>query len=241
MASKAEKKKKPEKVPEKILILGGTREASILAGELVAAGHDVSTSLAGRTKEPEPIAGKLRIGGFGGAEKLAAFLTREGFTRMIDATHPFAEKISANAIEAAAIANIPLDIRLRKPWRKIPGDQWIEVMSLEEARDILPTGARALLALGSQHINVFASRDDVHFVVRMVDKPEEPLTLPRHDVIMMKPGDVASEKALFASHRLTHIVSRNSGGKGAQAKLAAARELSLPVVMIQRPILDKAE
>ncbi|MEZ5870804.1 MAG: cobalt-precorrin-6A reductase [Nitratireductor sp.] len=233
------RKTKPAISVEKILILGGTREAALLAGELIAAGHDVSTSLAGRTRDPEPLPGKLRIGGFGGPEKLAAFLVREGFTRMIDATHPFAEKISANAVEAARIANVPLDIRLRKPWRKIPGDHWIEVNSLEEARDVLPTGARALLALGSQHINIFASRDDVHFVVRMVDRPDEPLSLPRHDLIAMKPGDVASEKALFSSRRLTHIVCRNSGGKGAQAKLAAARELGLPVVMIQRTPLEQ--
>ena len=232
------RKVKPAKPVEKILILGGTREASILAGELVAAGHDVSTSLAGRTKDPEPIPGKLRIGGFGGAEKLAAFLTREGFTRMIDATHPFAQKISANAVEAAATAGIPLDIRLRKAWQKLPGDHWIEVNSLEEARDILPAGARALLALGSQHINVFASRSDVHFVVRMVDRPDEPLALPDHVLLAMKPGDVVAEKALFTSHRLTHIVCRNSGGKGAQAKLAAARDLGLPVVMIQRATLE---
>lgn len=219
---------------EKILILGGTREAAQLAAELVADGHDVTTSLAGRTREPAPLQGKTRIGGFGGAEGLADYLVREKFDRLIDATHPFAKNISQNAHAAAELAGIPLDIRNRAPWERKPGDNWIEVASLEEARDAIPPGARILLALGSQHIGPFAGRADVHFVVRMVDQPDAPLALPDHVLVTGTPGDLAAEQRLLQEHAITHIVCRNSGGHGAYAKIEAARKLELPVIMIGR-------
>ncbi|WP_417416927.1 cobalt-precorrin-6A reductase [Hoeflea sp.] len=222
---------------ETILILGGTKEAANLAKELVAAKPEarIITSLAGRTKEPAPLDGEVRTGGFGGIEGLARYLHETGVTRLIDATHPFARQISANAIEAAKLAGVPLDIRTRTPWAKQPGDNWIEVETLEQARDAIPPRARVLLALGSQHIGLFATRDDVHFVVRMIDPPEQPLDLPDHALILGRPGDTpAVETMLLIAHSITHIVCRNSGGKTAYAKIEAARELGLPVVMVGR-------
>lgn len=218
---------------ERILILGGTREAADLAAQLVAQGHDVTTSLAGRTREPEPLAGNLRTGGFGGVEGLAAYLKEGAFTRLIDATHPFARQISANAIEAARMAGVPLEVRTREPWLRELGDNWIKVETLEAAREAIPAGARVLLALGSQHIGVFASRDDVHFIVRMVDPPQAPLSLPRHEVITGKPGATALVEAeLFKRYAITHLVCRNSGGVISHAKIAAARLLGLPVIIL---------
>jgi precorrin-6A/cobalt-precorrin-6A reductase len=220
---------------EKILILGGTREAAELAATLVAEGHDVTTSLAGRTREPEPVAGRLRTGGFGGAAGLAAYLVANGFTRLIDATHPFAKQISANAAEAAKIAGMKLELRTREPWRREPGDNWIEVETLEAARDAIPPGACVLLALGSQHIAPFAKRGDVRFVVRMVDPPHEPLSLPDHELVIGKPGDTPeSERLLFKRYAITHLVCRNSGGARSHAKIAAARLLALPVIIVGR-------
>ena len=219
---------------EKILILGGTREAAKLAAELVAAGHDVTTSLAGRTREPAPLAGRTRIGGFGGAHGLAAFLKSQRFDRLIDATHPFARQISENASAAADIAGIPLETHRRPPWQKQPGDDWAEVASLKQACDAIPSGARVLLALGSQHIAVFAERADVHFVVRMVDPPDSPPALPDHVLVLGKPGNAAAEEQLLRDHAITHIVCRNSGGDGAYTKIEAARRLGLPVIMIAR-------
>jgi precorrin-6A/cobalt-precorrin-6A reductase len=220
---------------ERILILGGTREAAELAAELVAQGHDVTTSLAGRTREPEPVAGKLRTGGFGGAAGLAAYLVANAFTRLIDATHPFAKQISANAAEAAKNAGVELETRTREPWRREPGDNWIEVETLEAARDALPPGASALLALGSQHIAPFASRGDVRFVVRMVDPPHEPVPLPNHELVIGKPGDTPeAESQLLKRYAITHLVCRNSGGARSHAKIAAARILGLPVVIVGR-------
>lgn len=225
---------RPER-PEKILILGGTREAADLARELAAKGLDVTTSLAGRTKEPAPVEGKLRIGGFGGAEGLAAYLTKEDFTRVIDATHPFARTISANAVKACDIAALPLDIRTRMPWERQPGDLWTEVATLEDAANALPPDARVLLALGRQYLDAFLTRTDCHFVIRMVDPPESPLTFASHEILTAKPSsDPNEEAALFGSHAITHIVCRNSGGDGAYAKIMAARRMELPVVMVGR-------
>lgn len=224
---------------ETILILGGTRDAADLARELIAAKPEarIITSLAGRTKEPAPLAGEVRTGGFGGVEGLARYLTETAVTRLIDATHPFARQISANAVVAAKIARVRLDIRTRKPWEKLPGDTWIEVDTLEKARDAMPPHARVLLALGSQHIGLFAARNDVHFVVRMIDPPELPLELPDHAMVLGRPGDTAAvETILLIAHSITHIVCRNSGGKAAYAKIEAARELGLPVIMVGRSV-----
>lgn len=222
---------------ETILILGGTREAAKLARDLVAAKPQarIITSLAGRTKEPAPLAGETRTGGFGGVEGLAGYIRDTGITQLIDATHPFARQISANAVEAARLTGVPFEIRTRKPWAKQPGDTWIEVESLEQACDAIPPGARVLLALGSQHIGLFASRHEVHFVVRMIDPPETPLDLPDHALVLGRPGDTAAiETMLLIAHSITHIVCRNSGGTAAYAKIEAARGLGLPVIIVSR-------
>ena len=219
----------------KILILGGIKEAAELARKHVSEGHDVTTSLAGRTKEPRPIAGKTRIGGFGGVEGLAEFLTKNQFDLLIDCTHPFAKQISANAVEASKQAHVKLEIHTRKPWQPQTGDQWIEVDTLEEMRDAFPSNARVLLALGSQYIDLFKSRDDVFFLVRMVDKPNEPLPLPKYTLLEGKPStDWREEAELLKDHSITHIACRNSGGTGAYAKIEAARALKLPVFILRR-------
>lgn len=221
--------------PEKILILGGTKEAAELARELVAKGLDVTTSLAGRTREPAPLEGKVRIGGFGGAEGLAAYLKAQDFTRVIDATHPFAKTISANAVKACEIAALPLDIRTRAPWQKQPDDIWIEVATLEDAAATLPANARVLLALGRQYLDAFSARTDCYFVIRMVDPPETPLAFANHTILTAKPSPNPDEEAaLLRTHAITHLVCRNSGGDGAYAKIVAARTLRLPVVMVGR-------
>ncbi|AKH99782.1 precorrin-6x reductase [Hoeflea sp. IMCC20628] len=222
---------------ETILILGGTSEAAELAKQLVESqpAARVITSLAGRTREPAPLAGEVRSGGFGGIDGLVSYLRENRVTRLIDATHPFARQISANAVEAARIAGVPLEIRTRMPWERQQGDEWIVVETLQAARDAIPPRARVLLALGSQHIGVFADREDAHFVVRMIDPPETKLELPDHALILGRPGDTAAiEAMLLIAHSITHIVCRNSGGKSAYAKIEAARKLGLPVIMVGR-------
>ncbi len=221
----------------RILILGGTKEAASIAEQLVErAGFDVTTSLAGRTREPRPPAGGLRIGGFGGVDGLTDFLRRERFDLLIDATHPFAERISANAAAACAATGLPLLVLARPRWKQVAGDDWLIVPSLETAASAIPAGARVLLALGSQHLGAFSSRGDVRFIVRMVDPPETPPALPDHEIVLGRPSAAAEEEAeLLERFAVTHIVCRNSGGTGAYAKIEAARRLRLPVIMIDRP------
>jgi precorrin-6A/cobalt-precorrin-6A reductase len=220
---------------QKILILGGTAEARALAARLTGEGHDVTTSLAGRTQDPVLPVGSVRIGGFGGAEGLATYLREEGFDRMIDATHPFARRISENAIKAAAIADVPLEQHLRPRWGKQPGDRWKAVTSLEAAAAALPSGATVFLALGRQYLEAFTRRSDCRFLIRMVDPPETPLAFVDHALVLGKPAsDPDREADLFTAHGITHLVCRNSGGPAGYAKIIAARRLELPVIMLER-------
>lgn len=220
---------------QKILILGGTAEARALAEELERQGHAVTTSLAGRTIDPVLPVGAIRIGGFGGAEGLAAYLCQEGFDRFIDATHPFARRISENAIKASAISGVPLEQRLRPRWQKQPGDRWKTVPSIEAAAEAPPGGATVFLALGRQHIDAFTGRSDCRFLIRMVDPPGAPLAFADHALVLGKPSsDPDSEADLFTAYGVTHLVCRNSGGPAGYAKIIAARRLALPVIMIER-------
>ena len=223
--------------PETILILGGTREAAEIAARLAASGKArIVTSLAGRTREPKPLAGETRIGGFGGADGLAAYLKDNAVDLLIDATHPFAGTISANARRAADLRAIPLISLARPAWDAVDGDRWQRVATIADAVTAIPEDATVLLALGRQHIAPFAGCADVTFVIRMVDEPEADLPFTRFVLVLGKPDlDVAAEEAMLVAHGIDMIVCRNSGGRGAYAKTEAARRLGLPVIMIDRP------
>ncbi|WP_427024654.1 cobalt-precorrin-6A reductase [Aureimonas ureilytica] len=220
------------------LLLGGTAEASALARRLRATRPDIRLllSLAGRTKAPTlPEGVETRIGGFGGTDGLARFIRENGVTRLLDATHPYAVGMSRNAGEAARLAGIPRATFLRPPWEPVDGDRWQEVACLRTARDALPSGARPFLALGSQHIAPFRHRPDLRPVLRQVDAPAGPLPFAATLVTGKPSEDVAEEAALLREHGVTHLVCRNSGGARGYAKIAAARQLRLPVILIQRP------
>ncbi|MEM8749630.1 MAG: cobalt-precorrin-6A reductase [Pseudomonadota bacterium] len=223
-------------MPDKILILGGTKEAAELAGKLVEEGHEVISSLAGRTREPKPVAGYVRSGGFGGATGLAQWITENAVTRIIDATHPFAVQISQNAVAAARLSKVPIERYERAPWVRKKDDMWMECASINEAVSLVPREATVLLALGSQHIAPFATRDDVHFVVRMIDEPKSPLPFRNCTLILARPSnDWSQEAKVLTENKITQIVCRNSGGPGAYAKIEAARRVKVPVIMIHRP------
>ena len=195
---------------------------------------DVTTSLAGRTREPSPIKGKVRVGSFGGADGLATFIRENSITLLIDMTHPFATRMSENALHASRIANVPILAWHRPGWELMDGDQWTKVPDVAAAVAAIPHGARVLLALGSQHIAPFAERTGVHFLVRMVDQPKALLPLPDHELLLAKPGTVEQELALLRGRNITHIICRNSGGKASYTKIAAARLLGIPVILIGR-------
>ncbi|WP_367138600.1 MULTISPECIES: cobalt-precorrin-6A reductase [Streptomyces] len=220
-----------------ILILGGTTEARRLAGELAEdPGLRVTTSLAGRVAQPRLPAGDVRIGGFGGPSGLARWLREQQVDALIDATHPFAGTISFNAAEAAAAARVPL-LAVRRPgWEPGPGDRWHPVASLAEAAGLLPAlGERAFLTTGRMGLAAFAHLEDMWFLVRSVDAPEPPAP-PRMEVLLDRgPFTLDGERELLRRHRVDVLVTKDSGAAATSAKLAAAREAGIPVVVVRRP------
>ncbi|HEV7883489.1 MAG TPA: cobalt-precorrin-6A reductase [Solirubrobacteraceae bacterium] len=218
-----------------LLILGGTAEARELAAELHAAGLAVTTSLAGRVARPRLPAGEVRIGGFGGAAALARWLTEHGVTAVVDATHPFAERISASAVTACERAGVPL-LRLERPgWAQRAGDRWLWVDDVQAAAGAIPPGRRVLLTTGRQGLAAFAHRDDAWFLIRCVDEPQPPLPLHRELLLARGPYTLENELALVDEHRIDLVVTKDSGGAHTQAKLDAARERGLPVIVVRRP------
>jgi precorrin-6A/cobalt-precorrin-6A reductase len=223
----------------RILLLGGTTEASAMAQTLAQSGIDAVFSYAGRTNSPVQQPLPQRVGGFGGVTGLSQYLNTQMITHVIDATHPFAAQMSMNAFEACARARLPL-IRLERPaWHATDADRWTHVAQLEDTVTALPDApARVFLAIGKQHIGLFAAKPQHHYLLRLVDPPQGALPLPNTSVVIARgPFDVASDTALMHAHNVTHIVSKNAGGSGAQAKLAAARALGLPVILTDRPVL----
>ena len=222
-----------------ILILGGTTEASLLARAVADAGLDAVFSYAGRTDNPVAQPLPTRIGGFGGVAGLVDYLIAENITHVVDATHPFAAQMSRNAITACAALQTPLITLERAPWAALPKDRWTMVPDTAAAVAALPDApARVFLAIGKQTLADFAAKPQHHYVLRLVDPPQDPLPLPNTTVILARgPFTEADDLALLQTHNITHVVAKNAGGKGAQAKLGAARALHLPVIMINRPAL----
>lgn len=224
----------------KVLILGGTGEAVALAEAVSAAFGDrlnLVTSLAGRTTSPTLPLGEIRVGGFGGAEGLARYLRAEGIAALIDATHPFAARMSANAVAACDTAGVPR-LRLDRPaWMPQTGDRWHAVPDLAAAARALPgLGKRVFLTVGSSELHWFKPVPDVAFWARMIEPPA-PEDLPAGCTVIRARGPFseAGETALMRQHRIDLLVAKNSGGDAAAAKLAAARALGVPVVMVARP------
>jgi precorrin-6A/cobalt-precorrin-6A reductase len=231
---------------ERLLILGGTAEAAELARAAVARFGDaleVTTSLAGRTERPSALAGRVRFGGFGGAAGLVAYLIENGVDRLIDATHPFAARISAAARIACEQANVPRLMLQRPPWRRHPLDRWIEVDSIATAAAIVGrTGRRAWLTVGATELAQFSTATTVHFLVRVVDSPRQPLPVQSYEVIVGRgPFSLAEERNRIERHAIDVLVCKASGGAATEAKIIAARERGLPVIMVRRPPVEPGE
>jgi precorrin-6A/cobalt-precorrin-6A reductase len=227
----------------KLLILGGSGEAAALARGLHGdARYDVTVSLAGRTSAPLQLPGKLRKGGFGGAEGLARTLSDERFDVVIDATHPFADQMKANAIEAARITGIPLLAIRRPPWTQVNGDKWIPAASIEEAATAIgETAKRVFLTTGRDELRPFADAPQHFYLLRSVEAPARDELPARIELITARgPFRLEDELVILKQHAIDIIVTKNSGGEATYAKLEAARMLGLPVIMVQRPMLPKA-
>lgn len=221
----------------RVLVLGGTGEARDLAALLVADGVPVTSSLAGRVARPRLPAGEVRVGGFGGVDGLRAYLREHAVRAVVDATHPFAERIGANAARACAVDGVPL-LRLARPgWTERPGDRWHRVPDLPTAAALVSDlGARVFLTSGRQGLGAFAGDATTWFLVRTVDPPDPADLPPRHELLLDRgPYRREGEGALLDAHRIDVLVTKDSGGALTVAKLDAARERGLPVVVVDRP------
>ncbi|WP_299688478.1 cobalt-precorrin-6A reductase [uncultured Tateyamaria sp.] len=222
-----------------LLILAGTTEATQLAN--AAADRNLSgvVSFAGRVERPRRQPLPQRIGGFGGVAGLVEYIRSAGITHVIDATHPFAAQMSRNAVAACAAARVPLLALTRAPWEPSPGDQWHPVPDIAGAVTALDRpAARVMLAVGRMHLAAFAPNPQHFYLLRLVDPPSVPPPFPDHHVLVSRgPFTQADDRALILEHGIDLVVSKNAGGTGAYAKIVAARELGLPVIMIDRPAL----
>ncbi|MEV0795827.1 cobalt-precorrin-6A reductase [Kribbella sp. NPDC050459] len=221
----------------KVLLLGGTGEARELAGALAGVpGVEVVSSLAGRTSDTRLPVGEVRVGGFGGASGLAAWLREHPVEAVVDATHPFAATMTANALTATREVGTPLVVLRRPGWTPAPGDNWHWADSTSAAANVLPQiGTRVFLTIGRQGLDAFADTG-LWTLARCVDPPD-PRPAWCELILARGPFALADEQAILRDHRIDVLVTKDSGGPATAAKLAATRELGIPVVVIRRPPL----
>ncbi|MGO4438903.1 cobalt-precorrin-6A reductase [Rhizobium sp. RAF56] len=221
----------------RILILGGTTEARLLGAALAARPDlDATISLAGRTVDPLPQPVPVRIGGFGGAEGLARYLREKEISILIDATHPFAAQMSRNAVEAAAASGLPAFTLRRAPWQPVEGDRWVPVSDVPEVVSALgPAPRHVFLAIGRQEAHHVNRAPMHHYLVRSVDPVEPALTVPHVTYIRdLGPFRLDDEIRLMRHHQIDALVTKNSGGSATYAKIEAARQLGVEVIMVER-------
>lgn len=223
-----------------ILVLGGTTEAGEIALGLEAAGVDFIVSFAGATGSDFSRSYTTRQGGFGGSDGLVEYLGKKEITAVIDATHPFAAQMSGQAAAACAVTNIPI-VRYERPtWAVLDGCDWSEVSDLDAAARALPGKARAFLTVGTGGLDAFRGRGDVWFLVRSIREVLDPE--PNWTVFRQRPPfSIDEEVAVMRTHGITHLVTKNSGGAHTRAKIDAATELSLRVIVVGRPVLPVVE
>ncbi len=227
---------------KRLLILGGTGEAVALAHRLGRLpGLKIITSLAGRTRAPAAVPGDMRSGGFGGVSGLVKYLLEHRIDLVIDATHPFAARMTANAAAACLAADVPRLVLSRPPWQSQPRDRWVRVPHAQAAAAALSElGRRVFLSTGRQDLAPFAGLGRIWFLVRAIDEPAAPLPLENYEVILGRgPFAAEDEAALMQAHGIAVLVSKNSGGQATHGKIEAARRLGLPVVMIDRPAVPE--
>jgi precorrin-6A/cobalt-precorrin-6A reductase len=229
----------PASTQPRLLILGGTGEALALAHRLAGAMPDlaVTTSLAGRTRDPVIPPGAVRSGGFGGIDGLVDYLRTEGVSLLVNATHPFAAEMSAHAEAAQRRLGLPLLRLLRPAWEETTHDSWIKVRDVAAAASVCrDRGGRVFLSVGARDLAAFADMPEKHFIVRLVDRPAGALPLAHYDIITARgPFALADERRLMQERGIDLLVTKNSGGDATHAKIEAARELAIAVVMVERP------
>ncbi|PWC29938.1 cobalt-precorrin-6A reductase [Teichococcus aestuarii] len=222
----------------RVLLLGGTTEARALARALAGdARFRATLSLAGATRAPLPQPLPARVGGFGGVAGLVAYLRAEGIAALVDATHPFAAQMTRHAAAAAALAGVAL-LRVERPaWSAGPGDDWREFPDMPAIAAALGEAPRRVwLTVGQKELAPFRAAPQHDYLIRSVDPPAPESLPPRATVLAATgPFTLEGERALLRAHRIGVLVSKNSGGSATEAKLQAAREAGLPVLLLARP------
>jgi precorrin-6A/cobalt-precorrin-6A reductase len=221
-----------------VLILGGTGEARRLA-DVVVGRFRVVSSLAGRVKEPRLPAGEVRVGGFGGVEGFRRWVVENEVDVVVDATHPFAAVMTATAARVTKELRIPFVVLRRPGWQERPGDDWRWVDTVEDAAGVLQE-KRVFLTTGREELKAFAHLDN-WFLVRSVEPPEPPVPKNMHVILDRGPFTPHGELKTMREHAIDVLVTKDSGGDMTSAKLAAARELRLPVVIVTRPPLPEVD
>ncbi len=222
-----------------LLILGGTAEARMLA-EAVTSLHGsalrVITSWAGRTERAPNVVGETRVGGFGGTAGLVEYLEAEAIDMVVESTHPFAKQISDHTYDACIVTGLPRMLLVRPEWRLPPSKNWVEVADLAAAAETVRENARrAFVTTGKQTINAFSAVKGVFFLVRLLKKPSVPLTFADYEITTgWPPFSLEAEKVLMKEHRIDALISKSSGG-ALPAKITAALELDLPIVLVPPP------
>ncbi len=228
----------------RLLILGGTSEASALSRRLAdEPGVAALLSLAGTTANPASAPIPQRVGGFGGAEGLRAFIRSNRIAAVVDATHPFAERMSANAVAACRAAGTPLVVFTRPPWTPENGDRWTEVATMDDAVEALGAERRTVfLTQGRLQLAAFAKAPHHRYIVRTIDPPSDIGALPDCKLILARgPFALADELALMRGEGIEALVTKNSGGHATYAKIEAARMLGVGVVIVRRPDAPEAK
>lgn len=224
--------------------MGGTTEGFALAEALARDSRFAATySLAGRTKAPVLPGGTTRVGGFGGAHGLIDWMRKEGIEAIVDATHPYAARISANAAVAANSLRVPLR-RLKRPaWIPTSDDDWREAADADAAVTALGAEPRnVFLTIGRTEVAAFRAAPQHRYLIRSVDAPDREALPPHSEVILRRgPFGLEDELSLMRTHGIDVVVSKNGGGDAAHAKIRAARQLRIPIVMIARPQLPGAQ
>lgn len=221
----------------KVLLLAGTGDARRIAEKLVElAAVELVASLAGVTRSPLTLPCETRIGGFGGVDGFRTYLIGHGFDAVVDATHPFAQKMTQTAVRVCNRLNMPYLQMLRPEWQAQAGDHWVEINQEQEARDHIAKGSTVFLATGRQTLPAFENLGDCRLICRQIDPPDQPFPYPNGEFLMGRPPfSVEEEIALFSRLKVQWLVVKNSGGQASRSKLDAARHLEIPVLMIARP------
>ncbi len=226
----------------KILLLAGTGEATEIARQLSDAGHHITSSLAGATRSPKALAGRVRSGGFGGDAGFAAWLDAHEPDLVIDATHPFAARVSLRSARICAEKKVAYLQLLRPPWTVHSGKKQHEVASVAQARALVPAGAVVFLATGRQTLSSFGAFSDCRLICRQIDPPEGPFPFPNGEFrIGRPPFSVEDEVALFKELSVDWLIVKNAGGTASYTKIEAAEQLGIPVIFLARPAQPDAE